>query len=124
MRRTRGVLTPPELEVMRIVWAKGEATVRDVYEALLERRRIAYTTVMTVLRVLETKGYVKRQPAGRAFVYRPTKPEAVVVKSMVREFVGRVFGGAAQPLLLHLVEDRKLTSDELDELARRVRESE
>ena len=79
---------------------------------------------MTVIRVLETKGYVKRQASGRAFLYSPTKPEGVVMKSMVREFVGRVFGGAVQPLLLHLVEDRKLTSEELDELARRVRESE
>ena len=109
---------------MKIVWRKGEATVRDVYEALLERLRIAYTTVMTMMRVLERKGYVKTSREERAYVYRAARPERQVLRSMVREFVDRVFNGSASPLLVHLVEDRRLSKRELEELERLVREVE
>jgi predicted transcriptional regulator len=124
MRPPSTTLTPQELELMKIVWQKGQATVRDVYETLLERRKIAYTTVMTMMRVLEKKGYVKTQRENRAYVYRPTRPERQVVRSMVREFVDRVFNGSAQPLLVHLVEDRRLSPKELEELERLIREAE
>jgi predicted transcriptional regulator len=124
MRPSSATLTPQELELMKIVWQKGQATVRDVYETLLEHRKIAYTTVMTMMRVLEKKGYVKTHRVSRAFVYRPTRPERQVVRSMVREFVDRVFNGSAQPLLVHLVEDRRLSSEELEELERLIREVE
>ncbi|MFB3852419.1 MAG: BlaI/MecI/CopY family transcriptional regulator [Vicinamibacterales bacterium] len=124
MRRRTPTLTPQELEVMKIVWQKGEATVRDVYEILLERRKIAYTTVMTVMRILEDKGHLSRRREDRAHIYRPTRSQEVVVRSMVREFVNRVFNGSAQPLLVHLVEDRQVSEQELDELARMIKESE
>jgi BlaI family transcriptional regulator, penicillinase repressor len=124
MRPSSTTLTPQELELMKIVWHKGEVTVRDVYETLLEHRKIAYTTVMTMMRVLEKKGYVKTRRENRAFVYRPSRPERQVVRSMVREFVDRVFNGSAQPLLVHLVEDRKLSPKELEELERLIREAE
>ena len=107
---------------MKLVWQQGEVTVRDVYEALLERRQIAYTTVMTRMRVLERKGYVKTRREDRAFVYRPAQPERQVLRSMVREFVDRVFNGSTRPLLVHLVEDRRLSKRELEELERLVRE--
>lgn len=107
---------------MKAVWARGDATVRDVYEALLERRQIAYTTVMTMMNVLEKKGHLRKKEEGRSFVYRPTRPQRQVVGSMVREFVERVFAGDAAPLLAHLVENEKLTSEELDALARRIEE--
>ena len=124
MRPSSATLTPQELELMKIVWQKGQATVRDVYETLLEHRKIAYTTVMTMMRVLEKKGYVKAQRVNRAYVYRPARPQRQVVRSMVREFVDRVFNGSAQPLLVHLVEDRRLSSEELEELERLIREAE
>jgi BlaI family penicillinase repressor len=124
MRPSSATLTPQELELMKIVWQKGQATVRDVYETLLEHRKIAYTTVMTMMRVLEKKGYVKAQRVNRAFVYRPARPQRQVVRSMVREFVDRVFNGSAQPLLVHLVEDRRLSPGELEELERLIREAE
>ncbi len=124
MRPSSATLTPQELELMKIVWQKGQATVRDVYETLLEHRKIAYTTVMTMMRVLEKKGYVKTHRVNRAFVYRPTRPQRQVVRSMVREFVDRVFNGSAQPLLVHLVEDRRLSPEELEELERLIREAE
>lgn len=107
---------------MKVVWQKGEATVRDVYDVLRERRKLAYTTVMTMMRVLEGKGHLKRRPEDRAFVYRPTRAESAVLRSMIREFVDRVFDGAAQPLMVHLVKDRRLTRAELEEVARLIEE--
>ncbi len=109
---------------MKIVWGKGEVTVREVYETLLERRRIAYTTVMTMMRILERKGYLKTSREQRAYLYRPARPERQVLGSMVRDFVDRVFNGSARPLLVHLVEERRLSKRELDELRRLVREVE
>ena len=79
---------------MKLVWARGQASVRDVYEALLAERRIAYTTVMTMMNVLEKKGHLRKRAAGRSYVYRPTRPQRQVIGSMVREFVERVFGGS------------------------------
>ncbi len=106
---------------MKVVWRLESATVRDVYEALLERRKIAYTTVMTMMNILEHKGYLKRTLVDRAYVYRAAKPQGQVVRGMVREFVDRVFNGSAEPLLQHLVDDRKLTEADLDEMRRIVR---
>jgi BlaI family transcriptional regulator, penicillinase repressor len=123
MKPKASTLTPQELEIMKVVWQKGEASVRDVYEQLLERRKVAYTTVMTMMKVLEGKGHLKKRLEDRAHVYRPTRPEAAVVGSMVREFVDRLFDGAAQPLLVHLVRDRRLSRKELEDLARQVEEA-
>ncbi len=123
MRPASRTLTPLELELMKIVWHQGQVTVRDVYETLLARRRIAYTTVMTMMRVLERKGYVRAQRENRAYLYRPTRPERQVLRSMVREFVDRVFNGSAHPLLVHLVEDRKLSPEQVEELERLIREA-
>lgn len=107
---------------MKVVWERKSATVRDVYEEMRKRRRIAYTTVMTMMNILERKGHLRKRPAGRSFVYQPARPRRQVVAAMVREFLDRVFGGSAEPLLVHLVEDRRLTERDLAELARRIRE--
>ena len=107
---------------MKVVWQRGTATVRDVYETLRARRRIAYTTVMTMMNVLERKGHLRKRAEGRSFLYQPARPRAQVVKAMVREFLDRVFAGSAAPLLVHLVEDHHLSEDDLRELARRIRE--
>src|SRR5512147_2191369 len=122
MRRPSPTLTPQELEIMKVVWSRGHATVRDVYEDILEKRKIAYTTVMTMMNVLEKKGHLKKKAEGRSFLYRPTRPQRQVVGSMVRDFVQRVFGGSAAPLLAHLVEDERLTPEDLDALAKRIEE--
>lgn len=106
---------------MKIVWDRGHATVRDVYETLLGRRRVAYTSVMTMMNILEQKGHLKRKQVDRAYLYESTKPRAQVTRGMVREFVDRVFNGSAEPLLLHLVEDEKLTEKDLDEMKRIIR---
>ena len=103
---------------MKIVWERDSVTVRDVYEALLERRKIAYTTVMTMMKILEQKKYLKKNQTDRAYVYRPAQPKRQVLGDMVREFVNRVFNGSAEPLLVHLVEEHNLSPEELDEIAR------
>jgi predicted transcriptional regulator len=121
MRPKSPTLTEQELEIMKIVWAREVATVRDVYEALLERRKIAYTTVMTMMKILEQKKYLRKNQEDRAYVYRPAKPKKQVIKGMVREFVNRVFNGSAEPLLVHLIEDRKLSEKDLEEISRMIR---
>ena len=108
---------------MKVIWKLETATVRQVYETLLEHRRIAYTTVMTMMNILEQKGYLKKEQGERAFVYEPTQPQKQVIRSMVREFVNRVFNGSAEPLLVHLVEDRCLTESDLEELRRTIKAS-
>ena len=123
MKPKAPTLTPQELEIMKVVWHRGEVTVRDVYETLLERRKIAYTTVLTMMKVLEHKGHLRKRQDDRAHVYRPTRPEQAVVRGMVREFVDRLFDGSAHPLVVHLVKDRQLTKRELEALARLVDEA-
>jgi predicted transcriptional regulator len=122
MRKPSPTLTPAELEIMQVVWTRGDASVRDVYEDLLARRKVAYTTVLTMMKVLERKGHLKKKAEGRTFHYRPRRPRRQVIGSMVQEFVQRVFGGSAAPLLVHLVEDDQLTLSELDAMARRIKE--
>lgn len=102
---------------MKVVWERGSVTVRDVYEALLERRKIAYTTVMTMMKILEQKKYLKKTQAERAYVYRPAQPQRQVIGAMVKEFVNRVFNGSAEPLLVHLVEAHNLSPEDLEEIA-------
>jgi len=108
---------------MKIVWERETATVRDVYEALLEKRKVAYTTVMTMMKILEEKKYLKRTQTDRAYVYRPAQPKGLVVRAMVKEFVNRVFNGSAEPLLVHLVEEHNLSKEDLDEIANIRRKS-
>jgi predicted transcriptional regulator len=113
-------LTPRELAIMQVVWNQGDVTVRDVHEALSRERRVAYTTVMTLMGILTTKGFLSRRETERAYVYSPTRPRQQVVGRLVRDFVDRVFDGAAQPLLLHLVRNEKLTPAERRELRRLI----
>ena len=103
---------------MKIVWERDSSTVRDVYEELLKRRKVAYTTVMTMMKILEQKKYLKRTQLDRAYVYRPAQPKRLVVGAMVRDFINRVFNGATEPLLVHLVEEHDLSPEELEEIAR------
>ena len=94
---------------MKIDWARNTATVRDVYEALREKRSIAYTTVMTMMRILEDKGYLKKTLVDRAHVYKPAQRRQQVIGAMVRDFLDRVFDGVPDSLLVHLAKDNKLT---------------
>lgn len=108
---------------MKIVWDLGDATVRDVYERLRTSRRIAYTTVLTMMGILEQKGYLRKSSGARAYVYRAVRPRQQVVSAMVREFVDRVFDGAAAPLLLQLVKGVRLSQNDRAALKRIISET-
>jgi BlaI family penicillinase repressor len=116
-------LTEQELEIMKVVWDRKTATVRDVYEALRERRTVAYTTVMTMMNILETKGHLVKRPEGRAYVYEPSQERTEVVGGMLQDFVDRVFDGAARPLVLSLIRERKLSKEDLEAVSRMIEET-
>jgi len=117
-------LAKQELEIMKIVWRLENATVRDVYETLRAQRKIAYTTVMTMMKILEKKKYLKKRVKDRAYVYQPARPKDQVIKSMLHEFVSPVFNGSAQLLLVHLVKHRELSEKDIQAIARMIRQSE
>lgn len=121
MAKTRPTLTPHELAIMKVIWRLEKATVRHVYEALLEKREIAYTTVMTMMNILEEKGFLRKIRVDRAYEYRPAQPRHKIIGAMVRDFLERVFDGAAAPLLVHLARDTKLSKEDRD-LMRRLSE--
>src|SRR5262245_49477311 len=122
MKSRTPVLGAQELQIMKVIWDRGAVTVRDVYEALLQHRRVAYTTVMTMMNILEQKGYLRKAPgADRAYVYEPARTRKSVMRAMVKEFVDRVFSGSANPLMVHLIEDRHLTAGDLDDLRKAIR---
>ena len=110
MKHKFKILTPQELEIMKIIWQFNTATVRDVYEALRERRRLAYTTVMTMMRILEGKRFLEKWQEGRAYVYKPTSPKKKVITDMLTEFVNRVFDGSFEALVLSLFENTPLSA--------------
>lgn len=99
---------------MKVIWQRGWVTVRDVYEEMLKRRRIAYTTVLTMMRILEEKGHLIKDASERAHRYRSARPEQQVRGDLVRDFLGRVFDGSAKPLLVHLLDDDALSREDLE----------
>ena len=124
MRKAASTLTPQELAIMKVVWRLEKATVRDVADALNQQRRVAYTTVMTMMRILEEKGYLRKTVGERAHVYRPVKPRHQVVGAMVKDFVDRVFDGASDALLVHLARDNRLTEKQRQIVKRLIEKDE
>jgi BlaI family transcriptional regulator, penicillinase repressor len=116
MKLKKTVPTDPELEILTVIWRRGHATVREVHQDLSQKRNVAYTTVLTMMGILEQKGHLKKRAGERAYIYTPTQPEQNLVGRMVHEFVGRVFNGASKPLLMHLVEDPEISAEDLKEL--------
>jgi len=110
----QSLLTPHELEIMQIVWDRTEVTVRDVYEELRQRRKVAYTTVMTLMHILEKKGHLKKSTAAR--------PRRQTISALLKDFMDRVFNGSAKPLLVHLVSDGRLSKSEIEELRELLKE--
>ena len=120
MKKQKRKLTDTELEIMHVVWELDGGTVRQVHEILNQQRPLAYTTVMTMMNILEEKGHLTRRKEGRAFRYRPVRPKSQVISGMVDDFVGRVFEGSATPLVLSLVKDHKISKKDLEEIARMI----
>ena len=112
----RPALSKGEMEVVRALWELGRATVRQVHESFPANRGIDFATVQTYLRRLETKGYVRGKLEGRARVYAPRVRPRTVIRETVNEFVDRLFGGESLPLMRHLIEDERLTAEEIGRL--------
>lgn len=109
-------LSKGELEVARILWQLKQATVRQVHEAFPPDREIDFATVQTYLRRLEAKGYVKGRLEGRTRIYTPRVQPRTVIRETINDFVDRLFGGEALPLVRHLIEERGISPEELTEL--------
>ncbi len=112
--------TPGELEILQVLWERGPCTVREVMKVLNPARRRAYTTVMSLMNVMFEKGLVKREPRGRAFVYGPGATRSRTLSAMVGDLLGRAFDGSAPAMVTHLLEQAKLSEDELDEIGEAI----
>jgi predicted transcriptional regulator len=108
-------LTEAEQRLMEVLWDKGPATVAEVAEALPKKLNLAYNTVLTTLRILESKGYVRhsRPNDGRAFLYTPLVSREQASHSALRHLMSRFFGNSAEALVLNLLEDEKLSEEQL-----------
>jgi predicted transcriptional regulator len=112
----RPALAKSELEVARIVWRLGAASVRQVLDALPPERNLDFKTVQTYLRRLDAKGYLRTRREGRAKVYLPRVRPDEVVREVIDDLVQRLFGGDSLPLFQHLIQDRGLTDGEIEQL--------
>jgi BlaI family transcriptional regulator, penicillinase repressor len=112
----RPALAKSELEVAQLVWQLGQASVRQVLDALPAQRGLDFKTVQTYLRRLEAKGYLRSRRDGRAKVYLARVRQEQVVREVIDDFVRRLFGGETIPLFQHLIEDRGLSDVEIGEL--------
>jgi len=112
-------LTKCELEVMDVVWRKGRATVQEVVDSL--ERPLAYTTVMTTLKILdETRGVVRRMKEGRAYVYEPAVTREKISRSMAADLTQRLFGGSVKSFVLSLVESDSMSQSDIAELKQAI----
>jgi BlaI family penicillinase repressor len=117
-------MSPLEDTVMRVIWARGPCTAEDVRQALLRKQPMKDSTVRTVLGRLEEKGYLVHEVAGRTYVYRERVPAQKAAAQAVRLIVDRFCKGSVEQLLLGMVNDRILTAEQLEELARKINEAE
>ena len=109
-------LTQAELRLMKVLWARGESSVAEMVAATAEESPLAYTSVLTTIRILEQKGYVTHRQEGRAFYYSACVAELEASRSEVRHVLQRFFGNSRERLLLSLLGDEEVTSDELRRL--------
>ena len=123
-RRRSPTLTDAELRLMDILWEMGSATVGDVVDALPLRQSLAYSTVLTTLRILEQKGYVRHEKLGRAFVYHPVVNRKQASQNAVQYVLSRFFDNSPELLLLNVLENENIDPLELERLKVLVAESE
>jgi predicted transcriptional regulator len=116
-------LTDAELRLMEVLWDKGSATVGEVVEAMPKRTPLAYSTVLTTLRLLEEKGYLTHVKEGRAFIYHPAIGRAEACESAVAHLVRRFFNGSHGLLALNLVENKRIDASELKRLRKTIGEA-
>jgi predicted transcriptional regulator len=115
-------LTNAEHRIMEVVWARGSATVAEVVEAL--EGKDAYTTILTLMRILKAKGYLSSRKEGRAFVFVPKVDRDTVARKAVHQLLSKFFSGSPSELVLTFLREEELTPGELEEIKRRILESE
>jgi predicted transcriptional regulator len=120
-RKKPNMLTNAELRIMEVIWAKGSATVAEVVEAL--KGVDAYTTILTLMRILKAKGYLSSRKEGRAFVFLPEVDRDTVARTAVNQLVSRFFGGSPGELVLSFLREEQLTPGELAEIKRQILQS-
>ncbi len=116
--------TASELEILRVLWARGPSTVREVHQELQERKSLGYTTVLKLLQIMTAKGTVRRNEEQRAHVYQACQPATETKRQLVGDVLQRVFEGSASELMIHALEGRRTSQKELDELRRLLDEYE
>ncbi len=121
-RKKATMLTNAEHRIMEVIWARGSATVADVVEALEDKD--AYTTILTLIRILNAKGYLSRRKVGRAHVFRPAVDRDTVARKATHQLLAKFFAGSPGELVLSFLRDEKLTPEELDQIKRKIRASE
>jgi len=122
MKKSLTPLGETEMEVLHLVWEFGEATVKDVQECILEYRKVAYTTIMTVMKNLADKGYLQYRKEGVTYVYSPAKEPDSVRFNLVKDLIKKVFKGSPKELIQTLVEGEQLTQQEIKEIKQLIEE--
>lgn len=122
-RKRSPALTDAESRVMSVLWQRETATVGDVVAALAQERAVTYSTVQTILRILETKGYVTHEKVARAFVYRPAVDERQARQRALKHLVARLFNGSPSLLVLNVLEDEAIDRTELTRLKKLIRDA-
>jgi predicted transcriptional regulator len=123
-RKKSSHLTDAELRLMDVLWKKGAATVSEVVEHLPKSVPLAYSTVLTTLRILENKGYLRHTKDGRAFIYRPVVRREQARESAVTHLLRRFFDDSPELLMLNLIEGKRVDAKELARLRKRIEEDE
>jgi BlaI family transcriptional regulator, penicillinase repressor len=116
-------LTEAELRLMDVLWQAGPSTVQQVLEALPKKSQLAYNSVLTTIRILEKKGYVRHIKDGRAHVYRPLVERAEASRSEIRHLAHRFFQNSHEMLVLNILQDRGVDAEELKRLRRLMEET-
>jgi predicted transcriptional regulator len=116
--------TSSELEILRVLWTRGPSTVREVHDALNKTKRTGYTTVLKMLQIMTEKGSVRRNEDERAHVYEACEPAEKTKERLAGDVLQRVFEGSASELMMHALEGRKTTHEEIEELRRMLDEYE
>jgi len=119
-RKKSPALTDAEAQVMAVLWRLHSASVGDVVNAINETRAVTYSTVQTILRILETKGYVTHKKVARAFVYRPVIDEHQARRLALRHLVSRLFEGSPSLLVLNVLEDEEIEPAEREQLKKLI----
>jgi predicted transcriptional regulator len=116
--------TASELEILRVLWARGPSTVREVHESLSETKDLGYTTVLKLLQIMTTKGTVRRNETQRAHVYEAVLPAEQTKRQIAGDMLQRVFEGSASQLMIHALAGRTSSPEEITELRRMIDEYE